>query len=91
MGFKTYTLCVILLQLNFGKCFECPGYSIPRKFRCDAVNNCGDNSDEEGCPTTYTGKPFFHLFYTDLEWEFYSEIEITIQTRLKTLQSQLPG
>jgi chromosome segregation ATPase len=42
------------VQFNCGKCFQCPGYSIPRKFRCDGVNNCGDNSDEEGCPTSYT-------------------------------------
>ena len=32
------------------KFWECRGYDIPRKFRCNGVNNCGDNSDEEGCP-----------------------------------------
>jgi len=52
MAFKRYILFAILVQFHHSKCFECPGYSIPRKFRCDAVNNCGDNSDEEGCPTS---------------------------------------
>merc|ERR1711976_427956 len=52
MAFKRYILFAILVQFRHSKCFECPGYSIPRKFRCDAVNNCGDNSDEEGCPTS---------------------------------------
>jgi len=54
MGLNKYILLAILVQFNRSKCFECPGYSIPRKFRCDAVNNCGDNSDEEGCPTSNT-------------------------------------
>ena len=43
-------LCLIFIQFSYSLCFQCPGYDIPRKFRCDAINNCGDNSDEEGCP-----------------------------------------
>ena len=66
-----YILFVILVQFNFSKCFECPGYSIPRKFRCDAVNNCGDNSDEEGCPTSNTGKVLHTSVNTVVE--FHSE------------------
>ena len=72
MAFKRYILFAILVQFHHSKCFECPGYSIPRKFRCDAVNNCGDNSDEEGCPTSNAGKYFSDYFlkkvYT-VHWE----------------------
>ena len=42
--------CLILIQFFYCGCFQCPGYDIPKKFRCDAINNCGDNSDEEDCP-----------------------------------------
>merc|ERR1711935_74872 len=46
-------LCLILMQLSNSICFQCPGYDIPRKFRCDGLNNCGDNSDEDGCPAGF--------------------------------------
>merc|ERR1712223_509264 len=45
--------CLILMQLSNSICFQCPGYDIPRKFRCDGLNNCGDNSDEDGCPAGF--------------------------------------
>ena len=58
MSYKKLVLfCVILVQLKDSKCFQCPDYTIPRKDRCDGINNCGDNSDEEGCPNSYLGKP----------------------------------
>ena len=56
MNYRAIILCIVLVQLKLTKCYQCPGYSIPRKFRCDGINNCGDNSDEEGCPTLFTGK-----------------------------------
>ena len=49
---KKITLFYILMQVTGFTCFQCPGYTIPRKFICDGINNCGDNSDEEGCPNT---------------------------------------
>ena len=47
------------MQLSSTICFQCPGYNIPRKFKCDGLNNCGDNSDENECapPTTSTVPP----------------------------------
>jgi len=32
-----------------GDFFQCSWGSIPISLRCDGTNNCGDNSDEEGC------------------------------------------
>ena len=43
-------LSLILTQVLTCIGFQCPGYDIPRKFRCDAIDNCGNNADEEGCP-----------------------------------------
>ena len=60
-------LCVLLLlQINSSQSFQCPGYEIPRKFRCDGINNCGDNSDEDGCPNFFAGKLLSFLIYTSM-------------------------
>ena len=32
-----------------GYTFQCPWGQIPFSLRCDGTNNCGDNSDEDGC------------------------------------------
>ena len=47
---RIITLGLILTQILNIVGFKCPGYDIPRKFRCDAIDNCGDNSDEKDCP-----------------------------------------
>ena len=60
-------LCVLLLlQINSSQSFQCPGYEIPRKFRCDGINNCGDNSDEDGCPNFFAGKLLSFVIYTSM-------------------------
>ena len=50
MNGKTVIFCFLLLKLEFSLSFQCPGYEIPLKHKCDGINNCGDNSDEKDCP-----------------------------------------
>ena len=41
------------------KVYTCPeGYEIPFKLVCDGINHCGDNTDEENCPSK--GKAFIN-------------------------------
>merc|ERR1711997_1155723 len=72
MSYKIYIVCVVLVVVAFdcSKCFQCPDYIIPRKDRCDGINNCGDNSDEEGCPNSQ----FFEEEDETIEDELLSQI-----------------
>ncbi len=35
-----------------------PGTCKPRQYLCDDDNDCGDFSDEQGCPREFRGRPF---------------------------------
>ena len=50
MNGKTVIFCFLLLKLETSLSFQCPGYEIPLKYKCDGINNCEDNSDEKDCP-----------------------------------------
>ena len=49
--------------------FQCPGFIIPSHLQCDGINNCGDNSDEENCPTG-----FYCDWDTNLQFPFPSSL-----------------
>ena len=68
--------------------WECPGYDIPGKFRCDGINNCGDNSDEEGCSE---GNKLNELGYVlqKLQPTITDEISLNPQGTLNTLLTDM--
>ena len=59
MSGKIVIFCFLLLKLELSLSFQCPGYEIPLKHKCDGINNCGDNSDEKDCP--FIGKIWISL------------------------------
>ena len=62
---------------SFSGDFQCSWGPIPISRKCDGVNNCGDNSDEENC---LAGK--HSQIMNDLFVQYYVILVVALHTKI---------